>query len=263
MGYRYYTSAKVPVRFPFGYGLSYTTFMYSDLQVKDDKVTCVVTNTGAAAGKEIVQLYVEPVDSKIYRPIRELKQFSKVELNPGESKQILFELSHRSYAVWDDGWKIPEGIYRIRIGRNCEEMVLSKEIYKNGIKSTNTSDWYQNLDGTPTQEEFEKLLGRKIIEKPLKKGSFTMDNTVMEMKEHSLIMKIMYKAVEATVAKGFGGKADYDNPEFRMMMCSAADASLTGMKISGGMNNYVLEGMLEMANGHYLKGLLYMMGLKH
>ena len=86
-----------------------------------------------------------------------------------------------------------------------------------------------------------------------------MDNTVMEMKDHSLIMKIMFKAVESTVAKGFGGKKDYSDPTFRMMMNSAADASLSGMKISGGMNNYVLEGLLEMANGHFLRGIAAML----
>ena len=85
-----------------------------------------------------------------------------------------------------------------------------------------------------------------------------MENSVMEMKDYSLIMKILYKALELVTAKRFGGKVDYDNPEFRMMMCSAADASLTGMKINGGMNNHVLEGMLLMANGHFFKGIRQM-----
>ena len=79
------------------------------------------------------------------------------------------------------------------------------------------------------------------------------------MKEFSLMMKIMYKAVEATIAKGFGGKKDYDNPEFCMMMSSSADCSLSGMKINGGMNNHVLEGMLKIANGHYIRGIVEMM----
>ena len=85
-----------------------------------------------------------------------------------------------------------------------------------------------------------------------------MNNSVAELKDHSLIMKIMYKAVEKTIAKGFGGKADYSDPNFRMMMNAAAGSSLNAMKISGGMNNYVLEGMLEMANGHFFKGILLM-----
>ena len=80
----------------------------------------------------------------------------------------------------------------------------------------------------------------------------------MEMKDHAWIMKIMFKAVEATVAKGFGGKADYDNTEFRMLINSSADCSLRGMKINGAMKNHVLEGMLAMANGHFFQGLWLM-----
>ena len=85
-----------------------------------------------------------------------------------------------------------------------------------------------------------------------------MDNSVTEMKDHSLIMKIMYKAVENTIAKGFGGKKDYDDPEFRMLMASSAGSHLRSMMISGGMKGGVLPGMLEMANGHLLKGIIRM-----
>jgi beta-glucosidase len=88
-----------------------------------------------------------------------------------------------------------------------------------------------------------------------KKGAFTMDNTVMEMKDDSLIMKIMFKAVAATIARGFGGKKDYENPEFRMLMNSSAGSPLRSMMISGGMKGGVMPGMLEMANGHFLRGL--------
>lgn len=103
------------------------------------------------------------------------------------------------------------------------------------------------------------MLGREYIPPVLKKGAFTMDNTVMEMKGYSLIMKIMYKAVEATIAKGFGGKKDYKNPEFRMMMNASAGAPLRSMQISGGIKDGVLPGMLELANGHILRGLWRML----
>ena len=266
VGYRYYSSAKKVVRFPFGYGLSYTEFTYSDLVVEDNQVTCSITNTGKIAGKEIVQLYVEAVDSFVHRPLRELKGFTKIHLAPGESKQVTFELKDRSFAVWDGRWKVPKGRYRIAVGRNSEDICLTAELEKEGLKEFDFSNeiksvpqWYIDLKGLPTKEDLEKLIGREIVEVPLKKGNFTMENTVMEMKDFSIIMKIMYKAVEATIAKGFGGKADYNNPEFKMMMLSAVDASLTGMKISGGMKNHVLEGVLEMANGRYLKGILTML----
>ena len=97
--------------------------------------------------------------------------------------------------------------------------------------------------------------GAEIRPAVLKKGAFTMDNTVMEMKDDSLIMKIMFKAVAATIARGFGGKKDYENPEFRMLMNSSAGSPLRSMMISGGMKGGVMPGMLEMANGHFLRGL--------
>jgi len=262
VGYRYYTSAKKAVRFPFGYGLSYTEFAYSDLQVEGNRVSCSVTNIGNVAGKEIVQLYIEQTDAEIYRPVRELKDFAKVALEPGESRRVTFTLNDRCFAIWDDGWKVPEGTYRICIGRNCEEMVLTACMEKEGLKKDAFSyvqqvapKWYRELSGIPAQEDLETLIGRKIMEQSLEKGKFTMENTVMEMKDHSLIMKILYKALELVMAKRFGGKVDYDNPEFRMMMCMAADSSLAGMKINGGMNNHVLEGMLQIANGHFFKGI--------
>lgn len=77
----------------------------------------------------------------------------------------------------------------------------------------------------------------------------------MDRKEDSFVMKIMYKAVEATVAKGFGGRADYENPEFRMMMASSAGAPLRSMQISGGMKGGLMQGLLDMANGHFLRGI--------
>ena len=85
-----------------------------------------------------------------------------------------------------------------------------------------------------------------------------MDNTVMEMNNYSLMMKIMYKAVEATIAKGFGGKKDYKNPEFRMMLNSSAGAPLRSMQISGGMKGGVMPGMLDIANGHFFRGIIKM-----
>ncbi|MBN2641504.1 MAG: hypothetical protein JXR78_07620, partial [Victivallales bacterium] len=98
------------------------------------------------------------------------------------------------------------------------------------------------------------LLSRKYEEQVLRKGEYTMDNTVEEMMKHSLVMKIMYKAVEATVAKGFGGKKDYENPEFRMLMKSSAGSPMRCMQISGGIKGNVFHALVDLANGHYLRG---------
>ena len=253
VGYRCYDKAGVPVRWPFGYGLSYTTFAYSGLTAEGNRVSVSVKNTGTCAGAEVVQLYIGAPQDGLHRPLRELKGFQKVFLQPGESRTVTFSLTDRSFALWQDGWKIPGGTYTVCIGN------LTASIQKPGeplpIPAWQKESWYAHCSGKPNRADWEAMLGRKYTSPVLKKGSFTMDNTVMEMKDYSLIMKIMFKAVEATVAKGYGGKRDYENPNFRMQMASSAGAPIRSMMISGGMKGGVLPGMLEMANGHFFRGI--------
>ena len=252
-GYRYYDKAGVPVRWLFGYGLSYTEFSYSDLTVNGDAVSVTVRNTGKCAGAEVVQLHMEAPQDGLHRPLWELKGFQKVFLQPGESRTVTFTLTDRSFAVWQDGWKIPAGVYAVCVGG------LRAETERNGdvlpVPAWQKGSWYERCTGKPNQTDWEAALGRKYTPPVLKKGSFTMENTVEEMKDYSLIMKIMFKAVEATVAKGYGGKKDYDNPNFRMQMASSAGAPIRSMMISGGMKGGVLPGMVEMANGHFFRGI--------
>lgn len=253
VGYRYYDKAGVPVRWPFGYGLSYTEFSYSDLTVEEDTVSVTVRNVGKRAGAEVVQLYLAAPQKGFHRPVRELKGFRKVHLQPGESETVRFTLIDRDFAVWQDGWKVPGGTYTVCVGGLTAE--IKKSGYDLPVPAWQKGSWYEHCTGKPNPADWERMLGHSYTPPVLKKGSFTMDNTVMEMKDYSLVMKIMFKAVESTVAKGFGGKKDYENPDFRMMMNASAGAPLRSMQISGGMKGGVLPGMLEMANGHFLRGI--------
>jgi len=253
VGYRYYDKSGTAVRWPFGYGLSYTEFDYSSLTVNGDTVSVAVKNTGSFAGAEVVQLYIRAPQDGLHRPLRELKGFQKVFLQSGESRTVTFPLTDRSFAVWQDGWKIPAGKYTVCIGGLTAEVEKSGETLP--VPAWQKGSFYESCTGKPNQADWEAMLGRTYTPPMLKKGSFTMDNTVLEMKDYSLIMKIMFKAVEATIAKGFGGKKDYENPEFRMLMNSSAGSPLRSMQISGGMKGGVLPGMLEMANGHFFRGL--------
>ncbi len=259
VGYRYYDKAGVPVRWPFGYGLSYTSFAYSGLQVEENIVRVTVENTGDRPGAEVVQLYVAAHTEGLHRPVRELKGFRKVFLQPGETAQVEFPLDDRCFAVWSDGWKVPGGRYTIQIGQPAGLRLLEADLRKGGeaipAPSWQMGSWYEHPQGTPSQAQWERMLGRTYTEVLPKKGQFTMDHSVMEMKDHSLIMKIMYKATESVVAKGFGGKPDYTNPEFRMMMACSVGGPLRGMQISGGIKGGLMKGLLHMANGHYLKGI--------
>ena len=262
VGYRYYDKADRPVRWPFGYGLSYTRFTYSGLHADGRTVTVTVTNTGDRGGAEIVQLYVEAPQDGLHRPVRELKGFRKVNLAPGEAVTVDFALTDRDFSVWQDGWKLPGGPYTVCVGPSSRDLPLRQTIHVDGADLP-IPDWqhgcfYETCAGTPTQALLESAMGRPYTPEVLKKGSFTMDNSVEEMKDHSIIMKIMYKAVERTIAKGFGGKADYENPEFRMMMASSAGSSLRSMQTSGGLRNGIMQGMLDIANGHFFRGIARM-----
>lgn len=253
VGYRYYDKAGIAPRWPFGYGLSYTSFAYSALQVQGRTVSVSVTNTGSRPGSEVVQLYVEAPQTGLHRPVRELKGFQKVFLQPGETQLVTFSLTDRSFALWNDGWIVPGGIYTLHIGTvSIPYSVPGAPI---PAPSWQAGSFYDRCQGAPTISQWEIMLGKPYQPHCAQKGSYTMDNTVEEMKEHSLIMKIMYGAVERTIAKSFGGKVDFDNPEFRMLMASSVGSPLRSMQISGGMKGGVLPSMLEMANGHPFRGI--------
>lgn len=188
VGYRYYSSAGVPVRYPFGFGLSYTEFAYSDLKTDGNTVTCKVKNIGSVSGKEIVQLYVAPPAGEFYRPVRELKGFAKVALAPGESKEVTFTLHDRSFALWNGEWVIPGGVYTVMVGSSGESLPLTARVEKEAVSlsAPEVPVWYFAPKGKPSHADFEALVGHSVTEKPLKKGEFTMENSVMEMKDHSL-----------------------------------------------------------------------------
>ena len=139
VGYRYYTSRKMETAFPFGYGLSYTTFAYSDLQLDkkemSDKehveVSVKVKNTGKYAGKTVVQLYVGAPETEVVRPVRELRGFEKISLEAGEEKTVTFILGERAFAYWNTlihDWYAEEGTYKVMIGENVDQMCVGEEI---------------------------------------------------------------------------------------------------------------------------------------
>ncbi|MDE7282509.1 MAG: glycoside hydrolase family 3 C-terminal domain-containing protein [Lachnospiraceae bacterium] len=266
VGYRYYDKAHVDVRFPFGYGLSYTEFVYSDLQIHDRTVTATITNAGSVPGAEVAQLYIAPSQNGIHRPVRELKGFVRVELLPGESKQITFTLDDRSFAVWEDGWRVPEGRYEVLLAASSQDIWLSGSIEVTGenLKTPEwqKGSWYETLSGNPSREEWEKVMGDTVeIVPEAKKGPFTLDNSCLEMKDSSFIMKIQYKVTENIIAKSFDGKKDYSDPSFKMMMVCATDCPLRATVISSGgaVSDSLAQGLLEMANGHYIRGIKAML----
>ena len=143
IGYRYYDKKEMDVLFPFGHGLSYTCFAYSDLRLDQTEMAdtdtlalrCKVKNVGAVPGKEVVELYVKNAPSDVARPIRELRGFAKVELQPGEEKEVSFTLTKRAFAYYEEkihDFYVPSGVYGIEIGASSRDIRLSAELSVTG-----------------------------------------------------------------------------------------------------------------------------------
>ena len=179
IGYRYYEKAKKAVRYPFGYGLSYTTFEYSDIKLdkasmtENDNLTVSfrIKNTGDVSGYEIAQLYVADKDSTIYRPEKELKAFKKVWLNPGETKEISLVLNKRAFAFYNvniNDWCVESGDFDILVGASSADIKLSATVNVSGT-TENIPDYSAvapayytgNVQNVPT-EQFVAVLGREL-----------------------------------------------------------------------------------------------------
>ena len=173
VGYRYYETANKAVRYPFGYGLSYTTFAYSDLKVDADHVTFTLTNTGKRDGAEVAQLYVAKPDAAVFRPARELKGFAKVFLKAGESKAVTIPLDDKTFRYWNvatDRWEVEGGSYQLLVGASVQDIHLTADIT---LPGTGAPDPYAgrelpdyrtgNIQNIP-DAEFEALLGRPLPE---------------------------------------------------------------------------------------------------
>lgn len=206
VGYRYYDRKKTEVLFPFGHGLSYTNFSYSNLNLSSDtindtdtlKATVTVKNTGKLAGKEVVQLYVSPPESdEILRPEKELKGFEKVELQPNEEKNVSFHLDKRSFAYYNEtmnDWFVESGNYKILIGKSSRQIELEREI---AVLSTQTLPVTYTLNSTIGQIcETEK--GEKALEYALRNFHFGNNSEALGSKETTDSM-LKYMTLQAVL----------------------------------------------------------------
>ena len=259
VGYRYYQTAGVPVAFPFGHGLSYTSFAYSDLKASADGVTLTVTNTGTREGAEIVQLYVAKPDAKIFRPAQELKGFAKVHLQPGESQTVTIPLDDKAFRYWNtqsNRWEVEGGQYELRIGASSADIRLTAAV---DIAGTDAPDPYAgktlphyrtgSVQNVP-DAEWETLLGHAI---PQDKIKIDRNMTLGEL-NHSrsplgwLIWAVLTALLNASYKKG---KPDL-NILFQYNMPLRALAKMTGGAISMGM----VDGIVMELQGFWIIGLV-------
>ena len=259
VGYRYYETANKAVRYPFGYGLSYTTFAYSDLKVNAENITFTLTNTGSVAGAEIAQLYVAKPDAAVFRPAKELKGFAKVFLKAGESKTVTIPLDDKTFRYWNvatDCWEVEGGSYQLLVGANVQDIRLTAEIT---LPGTGAPDPYAGKDlahyrTAHVQEvpdaEFEALLGR-----PLPEETTAIDRTMtLGELNHSRSPLCWLIAGVLTLLVRSGEKNGKPNLNilFQYNMPLRGLAQMTG----GIIGEETVDGLVMEAKGFWVIGIL-------
>jgi len=218
IGYRYYDKVNRNVRFPFGFGLSYTSFEYSDLKIKKknyDKGEAVsfsftIKNTGTASGAEIAQIYIAKKDSKIFRAPKELKAFKKINLKPCEEQKITIELDERAFSYWNidtDSWAVENGEYELLVGASSRDIKLAQTIK---IKSDDILPSYPKeaeyyLDGDPAKASKEQFAALFKGEVPYvdEVSADSYNNTIEKCRDKGFA-KVIYNGVDIAM-KPFGG----------------------------------------------------------
>ena len=259
IGYRYFTTAEKAVRFPFGYGMSYTTFAYSDMAADAQGVSLTVTNTGSVAGTEIVQLYVAKKNSELFRPAKELKGFARVTLAPGEKQRITITLDDKAFRFWNvkaNRWEIEGGEYELLVGASVEDIRLCEKISVHGTATVHPYedrdlDCYYKGDVLHVSDaDFEKLLGH-----PIPKGKTQIDrNLTLGELNHArsplgwLVWLVLTILLDVSYKRG---KPDL-NILFQYNMPLRALAKMTNGAISMGM----VDGIVMELQGFWILGLV-------
>ena len=259
VGYRYYTTVGKDVRFPFGYGLSYTTFAYSDIHANEREVRFKLKNTGNRVGAEVPQLYVSKTSDSVFRPIRELKGFARVELEAGEEKEVVIPFDDKTFRFFDvrtNTWEIESGIYGIQIGRNANEIELNTEVDIVGTlndgpyKRELLPDYFAGKVAEIDDDEFKLLYGKELPDGSWS-GEIGINDAFCQFYYAKsglcrLLYKILKRNVDEAIAKG--------DPNLDILfvynMPIRGISRLTGGKV----NMKMVYGITEIANGHFFKG---------
>ena len=259
VGYRYYQTAGVPVAYPFGYGLSYTTFACSNLTATPNGVTVTVENTGDRAGDEVVQVYIAKPDAKIFRPAQELKGFLRVHLEAGESRTVTIPLDDKAFRYWNDPagrWAVEGGSYEVRVGGSSADIQLTATVTVAASGDANpyeglTLPHYQSgqVQDVP-DEEFTALLGHPI---PVSKVAIDRNMTLGEIGHarsplgwlvHVIHKHLLMKSLES-------GPPDL-NLLFNYNMPLRAIAKMTGGIVSMGM----VDALVMELKGFWIIGIV-------
>ena len=268
VGYRYFETVGKDVLFPFGYGMSYTTFTYSDLQIethtKDMEnpaaVTFTITNTGKMDGAEAAQVYVNARKPTVYRPAKELKGFQKIFLKAGESKTVTINLDDKAFRYFNvktNRFEVDSGAYEIMVGSSAADIHLTGSIVVDGTNAPSPCDMAKlpsYADGailSVTDQEWRELLGNEIPDGNFS-GTLDANDAICQLYyAKSAPARLVYKILTRMLNKSFKkGKPDL-NILFIYNMTFRGISKITG----GLVSLYMIDGIMRIVNGHFFGGL--------
>ena len=263
IGYRYYDTANIPVRYPFGHGLSYTTFLYSDIRAEKDRVTFTIANAGVRDGAEVAQVYVSCKDGNVFRPKKELKGFAKVFLKAGESRTVSVSLDDKAFRYFNvktNRWEVESGIYTISVASDAAHVRLSANIR---VEGTNAPAPYGALPGYESgritrisEVEYRDLLGHPIPDGHWG-GELTRNDAICQLHYAKtgaarLVYKILTHMKEKSEAKGI--------PDLNILFVYNMPFRALA-KMSGGlMSDRMVDDVVLLVNGHFWRGLGRLIG---
>ncbi len=257
VGYRYYDSAGVPIRYPFGHGLSYTTFEYSDLAASVNEVSFTLKNTGTAGGAEIAQVYVSCPEGKIFRPRKELKGFAKVFLKAGESRRVSIALDDKAFRYFNvktNAWETESGSYEISVAACSADVRLSQSIYVHGsdapLPYTALPCYESGQISAVPDDEFAALLGRAIPDGTWGSVLGINDALCQLRLVKTVPAQLVYKIVRSRKEKGEKQCPPDLNSLFIYNMTFRSIAKLT----NGAISFKMAEDLCLALNGHFFRG---------
>ncbi len=263
VGYRYFSTVGVRPKYPFGYGLSYTTFAYSGIEATGEGVSFVVTNTGSVGGDEIAQVYLSKPESAVIRPALELKGFARIHLEPGESKKVTVPFGERTFAFFhaaSGSWKTEGGKYIVKVGASSEDVRLEATVEVTGETFENEREKFPSyasghIKDVP-DEEFYALLGYvpEQEEEGKKRVPVHENTTVEELRRAPGWFGRLFSWAICKVAIGFF-KMTGNKAMLNTLIMGMVHQPIRGMAKFTGMTRKRMEGLITMCNGHFFKGV--------
>lgn len=266
VGYRYYDAAHIDVAYPFGHGLSYTSFEYADLDISscDDgfTATCTVHNVGEVFGKEVVQLYVAPIDPDVFKAPQQLKGFVKIALQPGEKRRVSFDLSRSSFAHYDPsvcGWQVEAGSYEFRVAASSRDVRLRTTVEIDGVS--------KHAGGEPTayrsvepcgfsDEAFAELCGKSFPKIATTLRPYTANSLVGDLKT-----SLIGRAVHYILRRELKLLIPNDKRRRKTAELMVMDVPLRTLAMSG-IDMTLVDGVVDILNYRFIRGYKKLHSLK-